>query len=66
MDKIIDIKKVLEKTAVEEKTSLFTDEKTPPQSSKVVQKATNPILKKLAQFKNDNLSKKFDLHDLLK
>lgn len=66
MDKIIDIKKVLEKTAVDEKTSPITDEKTSPPPSKVVQKATNPILKKLAQFKNDNLSKKFDLHDLLK
>lgn len=35
------------------------------QKNQNVNKATNPILKKLACFKNDNLSKKFDINDLI-
>lgn len=60
MDKIIDIKKILEKTAVE------VDEKTVNEPPVKLQKSTNPIVKKLAKFKNDNLSKKFDINDLLR
>ena len=58
MDKVVDITKVLKKTGndVEEKA---------PQKP-VVNKTTNPIFKKLAKFKNDNLSKKFDINDLLR
>lgn len=60
MDKIIDITKVLEKTQ-EEKRELDNNKQT-----FAVQKVTNPILKKLMSFKNDNLSKKFDINDLLR
>lgn len=56
MDKIIDIKEILKKAESEEKTAIRT----------TVQKVTNPILTKLAKFKNENLSKKFDINDLLK
>lgn len=59
MDKVVDITKVLKKTGndVEEKamSQKHADNKT-----------TNPIFKKLAKFKNDNLSKKFDINDLLR
>lgn len=64
MDKVIDIKKVLEKTAVE--VSEKEIEKAVEKPSLTVKKATNPILKKLAKFKNENLSKKFDINDLLR
>lgn len=61
MDRIIDITKELAK-----KTDL-TGENTPDSQNQVqrtVKKATNPILKKLASFKNENLTKKFDINDL--
>ena len=58
MDKIIDIKKLLEKTAVDSETK-------PETKSAAIQKVTNPILKKLVQFKNEKLSKKFDINDLI-
>lgn len=60
MDKIIDITKVLEKTK-EENKKLENNKQ-----SFDTQKVTNPILKKLMSFKNDNLSKKFDINDLLR
>lgn len=62
MDKVVDLTRVLEKTQIK------TDESQKNQDAKPsnVQKSTNPILKKLAQFKNDNLSKKFDINDLLR
>ncbi len=60
MDKITDITKVLEKTK-EEKKELENNKQ-----SVVAQKVTNPILKKLMSFKNDKLSKKFDINDLLR
>ena len=60
MDKIIDITKVLEKTK-EEKKELENNKQ-----SVIAQKVTNPILKKLMSFKNDKLSKKFDINDLLR
>ncbi len=55
MDKIKDITKILEKTKTEETTPIV--QKT--------EKVTNPIFKKLAQFKNTQLSKKFDINDLI-
>ena len=58
MDKIIDIKKLLEKTAIDSETK-------PETKSAAIQKVTNPILKKLVQFKNEKLSKKFDINDLI-
>lgn len=60
MDKITDITKVLEKIK-EEKKELENNKQ-----SIVTQKVTNPILKKLMSFKNDKLSKKFDINDLLR
>lgn len=60
MDKIIDITKILEKT--EEKV----DEPVKNKLTKDMQKTTNPILKKMMIFKNNNLSKKFDINDLLR
>ncbi len=56
MDKIKDITKILEKVKEEEQKA--------PEPK--VQKATNPIFKKLAQFANEKLSKKFDINDLLR
>lgn len=64
MDKVIDIKKVLEKTALD--TPEKDIEKAVEKPSVTVKKTTNPILKKLAKFKNENLSKKFDINDLLR
>ena len=59
-NQVIDITKIVEKTKVEEET----------QTTPKVEKATNPILsstlKKLAQFKHTQLSKKFDINDLLR
>ena len=60
MDKIIDITKVLEKTK-EENKKLENNKQ-----SFDTQKVTNPILKKLMSFKNDKLSPKFDINDLLR
>ena len=54
--KVIDLTEILTKTKIEEKT----------QSVSVVKKVTNPIFKKLMQFKNADLSKKFDINDLLR
>lgn len=58
MDKVVDLTKILEKTGndVEEKVS----------QKPADNKTTNPIFKKLAKFKNDNLPKKFDINDLLR
>lgn len=53
MDKVINITEILPKTAIEETKPILKAEK-----------VTNPILKKLAQFKNSKLSKKFDINDL--
>ena len=61
MDNISDIK---EKLAQKNKNR--ADEQQDISPVKTVSKATNPILKKLMQFKNDNLSKKFDINDLLR
>lgn len=60
MDKVTDITEKL--AQVKDKTEVKTESK--PQV--VVQNATNPILKKFMQFKNDKLSKKFDINDLLR
>ena len=58
MDNITDIKEFLaQKNKADAKDN---------KPSKTVSNATNPILKKLMQFKNDNLSKKFNINDLLK
>ena len=54
--KVIDLTEILTKTKIEEKT----------QSVSVVKKVTNPIFKKLMQFKNADLSKKFHINDLLR
>ncbi len=59
MDNIKDIKEILA-----QKKQKTVEENNKP--SKTVSNATNPILKKLMQFKNDSLSKKFDINDLLK
>ena len=64
MDKVVDLKRVLEKTKAETQTA-DSQIKNVAQPSNV-KKSTNPILKKLAQFKNDNLSNKFDINDLLR
>ncbi len=58
MDKILDLKKLLEKNKVngeDKKLHSSNDAKT-----------TNPILKKLAAFTNDKLSNKFNINDLLR
>ncbi len=60
MDKVTDITEKL--AQAKDKTEVKTESK--PQV--VVQNATNPILKKFMQFKNDKLSKKFDINDLLR
>lgn len=60
MDKVTDITEKL--AQVKDKTEVKTESK--PQI--VVQNATNPILKKFMQFKNDKLFKKFDINDLLR
>lgn len=60
MDKVTDITEKL--AQAKDKTEVKTESK--PQI--VVQNATNPILKKFMQFKNDKLSKKFDINDLLR
>ncbi len=60
MEKITDITKIFEDIKEAEKNSAKTNHE------KTAQKTTNPILKKLAQFKNDNISKKFDINDLLR
>ncbi len=62
MDKVSDITKILEKKAVEKN---LKSSETSAAKTQNVNKATNPILKKLACFKNDNLSKKFDINDLI-
>jgi len=59
MDKILDITKILEKTK-EKNDSFENNEKI------VAQKVTNPILKKLMSFKNQQMSKSFDINDLLR
>lgn len=64
MDKVVDLKRVLKKTKAEMQTE-DSQVKNVAQPSNV-KKSTNPILKKLAQFKNDNLSNKFDINDLLR
>ncbi len=56
MDKIIDITENLKQQKEAEKIK--------PCSSKA--KVTNPILKKLAVFANEKLTKKFDINDILK
>ena len=58
MDKIIDIKKLLEKTAVDSETK-------PETKSAAIQKVTNPILKKLLDFHNERAGK-FSVKDLFK
>lgn len=57
MDKIIDIKKILKETVVDNNCT---------QKDKSVSKAktTNPILKKMMSFQNEDISKKFDINDL--
>lgn len=60
MDKVTDITEKL--AQAKDKTKVKTESK--PQV--VVQNATNPILKKFMQFKNDKLFKKFDINDLLR
>lgn len=60
MEKIIDLNKIIKKTDDATETAAENN------PAKTVKKATNPIFKKLAQFKNDNLSKKFDINDLLR
>ena len=59
MDNITDIK---EKLARKKKV----DEDKTDNRSVVAANSTNPILKKLMQFKNADLSKKFDINDLLR
>ena len=54
--KVKDITEILAKVKTEERT----------QPISVVKKVTNPIFKKLMQFKNADLSKKFDINDLLR
>ena len=61
MDNISDIK---EKLAQKNKNR--ADEQHDISPVKTVSKATNPILKKFMQFKNADLSKKFDINDLLR
>lgn len=61
MDKVTDITEKLARQKAE--TEVKTNVNTP---SKTVQNSTNPILKKFMQFKNDKLSKKFDINDLLR
>ena len=60
MDKIIDITKILEKEGGKEVTGDTAVE------SCVQKRMTNPIYKKLVEFKNENLSKKFDIRDLFR
>ena len=60
MDKIVDITKILENTKQKE------EELVNNKQSQNVKKSTNPILKKMMSFKNENLSKKFDINDLLR
>lgn len=55
-NQVIDITKIIEKTKVEEETKPAIK----------VEKVSNPIFKKLAKFKNTQLSKKFDINDLLR
>lgn len=55
-NQVIDITQIVEQTKVEEEA----------QTTVIVEKATNPIFKKLAQFKHTQLSKKFDINDLLR
>ncbi len=59
MDNITDIK---EKLARKKKV----DEDKTDNRSVVAANSTNPILKKFMQFKNADLSKKFDINDLLR
>lgn len=61
MDKIVDIKEILKETASE--TKLDEVKTSAPVPSKA--NATNPIFKKLAQFSNQKLTKKFDIKDLI-
>lgn len=63
MDKIVEIKELLKETASE--TKLDEVKTSAPDSSKVTANATNPIFKKLAQFSNQKLTKKFDIKDLI-
>ncbi len=60
MEKITDI------TKIKEKTQNTASDGAENQTAKDFKKSTNPIFKKLAQFKNDNISKKFDINDLLR
>ena len=57
MKKVIDITERLE----QEKTEV--EKNSTPQPK--LEKATNPIFKKLAQFQHSKLSKKFDINDLI-
>ncbi len=59
MEKITDITK-----RIGEKIKESADDTAADKHAKTFKKSTNPIFKKLAQFKNDNLSKKFDINDL--
>lgn len=54
-DKIIDITKIIGKAEEKPQTAPFLQ-----------QKATNPIVKKLARFANEKLSQKLDINDLLR
>ncbi len=62
MEKVTDIKKVLEKN----KTKEADTNNQHSLDKKNCAKATNPIFKKLMQFKNEHLTKKFDINDLLR
>lgn len=63
MDKIVDITKILEETALKAEAGV---EKADVQKSVQKPKVSNPIFKKLAQFTNEKLSQKFDINDLLR
>ncbi|MBS4760331.1 MAG: hypothetical protein KHX03_06505 [Clostridium sp.] len=57
MKKVIDITEILEQEKAEVRPQTAPEPK--------LEKATNPIFKKLAQFQHSKLSKKFDINDLI-
>ncbi len=61
MEKITDIT-----SRIGENAEATADDTVANKPAKTFKKSTNPIFKKLAQFQNDNISKKFDINDLLR
>jgi len=66
MDKIIDITKILNKENIQDGAADKPKQREESNSACEQKHVTNPIYNKFVQFKNENLSKKFDIRDLFR